>query len=258
MVLTWSNGRKVRIAALAVPTSQLPTSGTTAADSRWTPRCALRATIGGAWNGCRATCARPPFAAERLEERDAQRPIDHLPKPGPDGRTQLILSPLERIGRSAALVPPPRHQRRRYDGVLAPHSPLRPAVTALAPMPAAPEPVSKPAVETVADDPPPDLGRSPVRYTWAMRLARLYEILPLTGPIRGAERRIIAFIPAAVDVRAILEPIGEPATPPRMASARGPPQGYEDCAMDAIDAEAGLSSDPLAQPEYGYDRRVSG
>ena len=38
--------------------------------------------------------ARPPFAAERLEALDAQRLIYHLPKPGPDGRTQLILTPL--------------------------------------------------------------------------------------------------------------------------------------------------------------------
>ncbi len=115
----------------------------------------------------------------------------------PLGLTQLILTPLELIGRSAAWVPPPRQQRRRYYGVLAPHSPRRPAVTALAPHAVAPESVAKPAGETVADDPPPDLGRSPARYTWAMRLARLYELLPLTCPIRGAERRIIAFITEA-------------------------------------------------------------
>lgn len=65
-------------------------------------------------------CTRPPFAAERLEELDAQRLIYHLPKSGPDGRTQLILSPLELIGRIAALVPPPRQHRHRYYGVLAP------------------------------------------------------------------------------------------------------------------------------------------
>jgi hypothetical protein len=59
-------------------------------------------------------------------------------KPGPDGRTQLILSPLELIGCIAALVPPPRQHRHRYYGVLTPNSPLRPAVTALAPE--APEP----------------------------------------------------------------------------------------------------------------------
>jgi hypothetical protein len=53
-------------------------------------------------------CARPPFAADRIEELDRHRLIYHLPRPGSDGRTQLILSPLELIERIAALVPPPR------------------------------------------------------------------------------------------------------------------------------------------------------
>jgi hypothetical protein len=69
-------------------------------------------------------CARPPFAADRLEELDAQRLIDHLPKLGPDGRTPLILSPLELIRRIAARVPPPRQHQHRYYGVLAPNPPL--------------------------------------------------------------------------------------------------------------------------------------
>ncbi|MFO7641629.1 MAG: hydrogenase maturation nickel metallochaperone HypA [Candidatus Competibacteraceae bacterium] len=43
--------------------------------------------------------------------------------------------------------------------------------------------------------------------------------------ICGGEMRIIAFITEAVDVRAILAHLGEPATPPRIASARGPPAG---------------------------------
>ena len=38
-------------------------------------------------------CARPPFAADRLEVLDAQRLIYRLPKPGLDGRTQVVLSP---------------------------------------------------------------------------------------------------------------------------------------------------------------------
>jgi len=58
-------------------------------------------------------CARPPFAAERFEELDPHRLIYHLPKPGPDGRTPLILSPLQLIERLAALVPPPRMHRHR-------------------------------------------------------------------------------------------------------------------------------------------------
>jgi hypothetical protein len=92
-----------------------------------------------------------------------------------------------------------------------------------------------------------------------MLLARIYEAFPLTGSQGGAEMRIIAFITEGVDVRAILEHIGEPAPPPRIASARGPPEWYQDSVEDAIDAEERLSGDPLAQPEpeYEYDQRVS-
>jgi hypothetical protein len=45
---------------------------------------------------------------------------------------ELHLTPLELIDRIAALVPPLRTHRHRYFGVLAPNSPLRCAVTALA------------------------------------------------------------------------------------------------------------------------------
>jgi hypothetical protein len=100
---------------------------------------------------------------------------------------------------------------------------MRPAVTALAPAPVATEPASKPAVEAAADAPPVNIGRSPARYLWVRLLARISAAFPLTCPPCGAEMRIIAFISEAVDVRAILEHIGEPTTPPRIASARGPP-----------------------------------
>jgi len=157
-------------------------------------------------------CARPPFAADRLEELDPQRLIYHLPKPGPDGRTQILLSPLKLIGRIAALVPPPRQHRHRYYGVLAPNSPLRPAVTALAPESVAVG--SNPAAAPAAEDPPEKIWRSPARYLWVMLLARIYEAFPLICPQCGAEMRIIAFITAAVDVRAILEHIGDPYAQP--------------------------------------------
>ena len=57
-------------------------------------------------------------------------------EPGSDKRgvrlDELHLTPLELIVRVAALVPPPRTHRHRFFGVLAPNSPLRAAVTALA------------------------------------------------------------------------------------------------------------------------------
>lgn len=45
---------------------------------------------------------------------------------------ELHLTPQKLIDRMAALVPPPRTHRHRYFGVLAPNSPLRAKVTAMA------------------------------------------------------------------------------------------------------------------------------
>ena len=95
--------------------------------------------------------------------------VYHLPKPSPEGRTDLTLTPLELIDRLAALIPPPRLHRHRYHGVLAPNSPLRAAVTALA---------RAPAPEQPADAAPvggEEHYRSPARYLWAMLIARIYE-----------------------------------------------------------------------------------
>ncbi len=58
--------------------------------------------------------------------------------------------------------------------------------------------------------------------------------------------RIVAFITKAASVWQILTHIGEPAEPPRIASARGPP-AWDDPPVDAVpDWEA------LAQPSPAY------
>jgi hypothetical protein len=84
-------------------------------------------------------CARPPFAMDRLRKEGAAlvyRCAKQHSEPGADKRgakvDELHLKPLELIARIAALVPPPRTHQHRYFGVLAPNSPLRAAVTALA------------------------------------------------------------------------------------------------------------------------------
>ncbi len=86
--------------------------------------------------------------------------------------------------------------------MLAPNSPQRPALTALAPEAVVPAPASNPAVETAAETPPETIRRSPARYLWVRLLARIDEASPLTGPQCGAERPIIAFITEAMPVRA--------------------------------------------------------
>ncbi len=168
-----------------------------------------------------------------------------LPSPA---LSQIILSPLELIGRIAALLPPPRPHRHRSDGVLAPNSPLRPAVTALAPEAVVPAPASNPAVDSAAETPPrddPALSR-PLPLGQAARAHRR-GVSHDVPSVCGAEMPIIAFITEAMPVRAILESIGEPAKPPRIAQARGPPQWYEDATDNAIDAAACAAGDPDAR-----------
>ena len=160
-------------------------------------------------------CARPPFALEHLQKLDAEHLCYHSPKPKPDEPGDLVLTPLELIGKVAALVPPPRTHRHRYYGVLAPNSPLRAAVTALAPV-AVPPPADAARTEEAPS------YRATSRYLWAMLLARIYEVFPLTCPICHAEMRIIAFINDASTVRKILDHIGESTRPPSIAPARGP------------------------------------
>jgi hypothetical protein len=60
--------------------------------------------------------------------------------------------------------------------VLAPNSPLRAAVTALAPAAstAPPAPIAEPAAEPA--------HRRAARYAWALLLARIYEVFPLRCP----------------------------------------------------------------------------
>ena len=81
--------------------------------------------------------ARPPFAMDRLRKEGAP-----WSTAAPNSTASLrvtsqaprwtTLTPLELMDRIAALAPPPRTHRHRYFGVLAPNSPLRASVTAMA------------------------------------------------------------------------------------------------------------------------------
>jgi len=136
---------------------------------------------------------------------------------------------------------------------LAPNATLRTAVTALA-RDASNGIQEQPGQENEAtEDVVESLLRSPARYLWAMLLARIYESAPLACPHCGADMRIIAFVTDGVSVRRILNHIGEPAQPPRIAPARGPPPAWE------AEAEPLGLPDPVAQPEpdFQFDQTVS-
>ena len=163
-------------------------------------------------------CARPPFACARLRKAGSElvyRCAKQHSEPGSNPHNkrgakvdEITLTPLELIDRIAALVPPPRTHRHRYFGVLAPNSPLRPAVTALAqdavvqpaqpakpPPPAQAEPASADTGEGVvalgAGDPlltqaeptQPVPPKRPAHYLWAVLIARIYEVFPLLCPL---------------------------------------------------------------------------
>ena len=226
-------------------------------------------------------CARPPFSMERLRKEGAElvyRCAKQHSEPGSDKRgakaDELTLTPLELIDRIAALVPPPRTHRHRYFGVLAPNSPLRAAVTALAlaapaqPAMAQAKPVitgegaagvapQGSAVPPTPEPVPPKRARA--HHLWAVLIARIYKVFPLVCPLCGGPMRIIAFITHSADIRQILEHIGVESEPPHIAPARGPPL-WED-----FDAQVGEGSqiepdwDIAAQPapDFDVDQRVN-
>ena len=107
-----------------------------------------------------------------------------------------------------------------------------------------------------APTPPPaaePAHRRATRHTWALLLARIYEVFPLVCARCGAEMRIIAFITDGPTVRDILAHRGEPTAPPRIAPARGPPL-WEATAADR-DPAADLLLPPI--PAFEFDQRLA-
>ena len=82
--------------------------------------------------------------------------------------------------------------------------------------------------------------------------ARLFLTLPLVCPRCGAYMRIIAFVTETAPVRRILLALGEPAEPPRIAPARGPP-AWDDPPVDLVPDWNALAQ---PQPEYVFDQEV--
>jgi len=197
-------------------------------------------------------CARPPFALEHLHPLDADHLLYHNPKPRSDSPRDLVLTPLELIDKIAALIPPPRAHRHRYYGVLAPNSPMRAAVTALASMPVI---VLQSVAAANSEDPPP--RRAVSHYLWAMLLARIYETLPLVCPICQTQMRIIAFITETSTMRKILDHIGESTLPPCIAPARGPPLWEAARASEQAGNDPEWDSAAQPEPEFEFDQHIA-
>jgi len=214
-------------------------------------------------------CARPPFAMDRLRKEGndlVYRCAKQRSEPTSDRRgaraDEITLTPLELIARIAALVPPPRTHRHSYFGVLAPNSPLRAAVTALAQaLPAQPAAAQAGPVSTGEGAPanPVQPKRPPAHYLWAVLIARIYEVFPLLCPLCGGQMRLIAFITEGPKIRKILEHIGVESEPPQISPARGPPL-WDDCDAQEgegpqIEPDWDLAAQPA--PDFDVDQRVN-
>ncbi len=139
-----------------------------------------------------------------------------------DGRTEILLTPLQFLARLVHLLAPPRKHRHRYYGVLAPRARLRPVVTATA------GPAGTVLQELAAASKAMGLSETPDKRpasrSWAMLLARIYENRALQCPRCGQAMTILAFILEKEVIERILHHLGEATTPPRVLPARSPPQ----------------------------------
>jgi hypothetical protein len=217
-------------------------------------------------------CARGPLALERLHALGGQealaspdaRLLYRLPEPDLQGRTEIVLSPLELLERLARLIPPPRIHRHRYHGLLAPHARLRSQVVAIGREPvdvgaSSEEPGGKPGsdaeisaalpVPTRSADPEGHLPRA-TRIVWALLLARIYEVLPLLCSACGGEMRVLAFITDPPVVHAVLLHLGLPHRPPPLTPARGPPQA--ELAFDQTSDFDPTDAEPV--PDFDFDQ----
>ena len=119
------------------------------------------------------------------------RLLYRFPKPDVNGRTELLLTPLELLDALARFVPPARVHRHRYHGVLAPNARLRPRAVEFG-RPERPSEESTTEAAIASPDSPPDSApepASPARIRWAVLLARIYDVLPLLCPAGHRAKR---------------------------------------------------------------------
>jgi hypothetical protein len=71
---------------------------------------------------------RPAVATERVSVLPDGRVLYRLRHKWPNGATQIVFEPLDLIGKLAALVPPPRFNLVRYQGIFSPASRWRSSI----------------------------------------------------------------------------------------------------------------------------------
>jgi len=134
---------------------------------------------------------RPAIAERRLSLANNGNAVIALKTPYDDGTTHVVLSPMELMGRLAALVPRPRVNLTRFHGVFSPNSKLRESVVP-----------QKPVEEQ--ENPKPKA----YSMTWAQRLKRVFAIDIEKCEKCGGPVRIIASIEDPDVIQKILNHLG--------------------------------------------------
>ena len=130
-------------------------------------------------------------------------------------------SPMQFLGRIAALIPPPRSHLVRYHGVFAPHSKHRERIVPNPP----PLPLTTPAAPSATEDttsaqtPPPSRSRP----DWASLLRRVFALDVLHCARCGGRRQLLTMISEAKTAQKILNHLGLRSQAPSQSPARAPP-----------------------------------
>ncbi len=164
--------------------------------------------------------ARPPLCSERLKQQTDGRLLYRLKRRWLDGTTQVVLEPLELIGRLTAMVPPPRFHLLRYHGVLTPMASWRDRVV---PRPPHVGPEMDPTAQSASRSgrccAAPRTKRSRY-YSWAELMRRVFAIDAFVYSHCGSRVTIVAAIQPTDTTRALLECLGLPARASPIATAR--------------------------------------
>ena len=158
--------------------------------------------------------SRPPLCLDRLsltEEGDVKYKFK---RPWANGKTHVVLSPLEFIEKLCALVPQPRIHLVRYSGVLAPNSKMRKGV-----IPGMTRAEIKAQKEANAKDKDKD-KKLVSGHLWAKLLARTFEIDVSKCKHCKGELKIISAIRDPTAIQKILNHLGLSPRPPPIAPVR--------------------------------------
>jgi len=168
-------------------------------------------------NLCRYV-ARPAVATERVSVLPDGRVLYRLRHKWRNGATQIVFEPLDLIGKLAALVPPPRFNLVRYQGIFSPASSWRSSIVPF--YSGESESIGHACCNEKKQERDPERKSSekescnhPRNYSWAELMKRVFEIDVLKCECGGRMRILCAINPPEA-IAKILNCLGLPSRPP--------------------------------------------